>query len=191
MNFTKYIELIETNWPVVTGGILLILTIMLLSAITAYRACKRKYTVLLEDAEARVTLAEEHVTMTTDRARTAEEQLSIIRQKLESMEPDVFDSSLENIITHIRDVEYSRFDHIISKLNNLKVGEPQTQDVSDVTSNVEEPTPNAQDVIIAPEPETLEIDVSEDNIVETDSSYIEAIDSYGITEAVKQNMPSA
>lgn len=202
-NIMDFIELIEKNWPILAGILFFILTLILISAITAYKLCKRTYTELLDGAEGRVTISEERAALTAERARMAEEQLSIMRRKLESMEPDAFDAKIDDVVTNIQEVEYSRLNGIVRQLNELKVGEVHSQNFtekSDVTSS-----PVVAEEISQSDDQDTGASLSKENSDTTDESVgavvdsainarsqnFESIDSDEITAAVKRNMTPA
>lgn len=130
------VETLEENWPVIAGVTVFILLILMLTAMVAYRMCKRTYSELLEGAEGRVTLAEERVVLAEERAMLADERLSIIRDKLDNMQPQVFDAKIDEIVRRIKDVEYSRLNGIIAQLNDVKIGSETVQQDELVQDNI-------------------------------------------------------
>lgn len=123
----NFIETLEANMPLIAGIVAVILLVLFLTAFTAWRLCKRTFTDLLESAEGRAVLAEERTHLADERAALSEERVSLLRDKIESLQPENFDAQIDDIISRIKDVEYSRLNGIISQLNEVKLGEPQFQ----------------------------------------------------------------
>lgn len=158
----------ETHWQAITGAGLFALVMMLISGTAAYKIGKRKLTKLLDEANGRAASLAQELGEMTERATSAEADVSTLSQTVESMKPEIFDSKIEEIVTHINDVERSRFDEIIGRLNGAKVGTaylaaaaqtapaaglPQPEVEPDLASPTEavEAEPEAQ-VVAEPEP---------------------------------------
>lgn len=126
----SFIENLGSNMPVIAGLVALILLILFLTALMSWRLCKRTFSDLLEGAEGRATIAEERARLADERTILSDERVDMLREKLESLQPENFDAKIDDIVSRIKDVEYSRLSGIISQLNEIKVGEPQTKTVN-------------------------------------------------------------
>lgn len=139
------IESLEGSWPVIAALAAFIFGLLVLSALTAWRLCKRSYDDLLANAEGRAILAEERVVLAEERVVLADERIGLLREKLESVIPENFDAKIDNIVTRIKDAEYSRLNSIINQINDIKISDSQPH-IAQTVAEVVEPIHVAETV---------------------------------------------